>query len=576
MSRIKEREPMPQQPPAERIKNFFEVALGYTEEQAIAEAKRCLHCKEKPCIAGCPVIIDIPEFVGLVAEGKFLEAAAVLKRDNSLPAICGRVCPQEEQCEKTCLLSKTGQPIAIGRLERYVADYEALHADATPLGRDLKSRPNSSPRPNGSHERPKGPSLARFGVAVVGSGPAGLTVAGDLAKMGYSVTIFEALHDTGGVLRYGIPEFRLPRDILDREIDYVKSLGVKVVKNVIIGKTVTIPELLSGGFEAVFVGTGAGAPMMMNLPGENLNGVLSGNEWLTRINLMRANRFPEYGTPLKVPKKAAVIGGGNTAMDCARTALRVGAEEVTIVYRRSRVEMPARLEEVENAEAEGVIFKLLMNPTRFLGDGNGRLVGMECIRMELGEPDDSGRRRPVPVAGSEFVMDVDTAIIAIGQTPNPLIRTTTDGLQVTKWGGIIIDEKTGMTSIPGLFAGGDAVTGAATVITAMGAGRTAAMGIDRYLREKHGLPIEDGEPETGGQLGAAMDKELVRFYRDRWKEAAELQAEERKKLSIDERMARLAVLFDFARSVSEGGPRKGNEEITRRWMRLKELACESP
>jgi len=576
MSRIKEREPMPQQPPAERIKNFFEVALGYTEEQAIAEAKRCLHCKEKPCIAGCPVIIDIPEFVGLVAEGKFLEAAAVLKRDNSLPAICGRVCPQEEQCEKTCLLSKTGQPIAIGRLERYVADYEALHADATPLGRDLKSRPNSSPRPNGSHERPKGPSLARFGVAVVGSGPAGLTVAGDLAKMGYSVTIFEALHDTGGVLRYGIPEFRLPRDILDREIDYVKSLGVKVVKNVIIGKTVTIPELLSGGFEAVFVGTGAGAPMMMNLPGENLNGVLSGNEWLTRINLMRANRFPEYGTPLKVPKKAAVIGGGNTAMDCARTALRVGAEEVTIVYRRSRVEMPARLEEVENAEAEGVIFKLLMNPTRFLGDGNGRLVGMECIRMELGEPDDSGRRRPVPVAGSEFVMDVDTAIIAIGQTPTPLIRTTTDGLQVTKWGGIIIDEKTGMTSIPGLFAGGDAVTGAATVITAMGAGRTAAMGIDRYLREKHGLPIEDGEPETGGQLGAAMDKELVRFYRDRWKEAAELQAEERKKLSIDERMARLAVLFDFARSVSEGGPRKGNEEITRRWMRLKELACESP
>jgi len=497
MSRIKEREPMPQQPPAERIKNFFEVALGYTEEQAIAEAKRCLHCKEKPCIAGCPVIIDIPEFVGLVAEGKFLEAAAVLKRDNSLPAICGRVCPQEEQCEKTCLLSKTGQPIAIGRLERYVADYEALHADATPLGRDLKSRPNSSPRPNGSHERPKGPSLARFGVAVVGSGPAGLTVAGDLAKMGYSVTIFEALHDTGGVLRYGIPEFRLPRDILDREIDYVKSLGVKVVKNVIIGKTVTIPELLSGGFEAVFVGTGAGAPMMMNLPGENLNGVLSGNEWLTRINLMRANRFPEYGTPLKVPKKAAVIGGGNTAMDCARTALRVGAEEVTIVYRRSRVEMPARLEEIENAEAEGVIFKLLMNPTRFLGDGNGRLVGMECIRMELGEPDDSGRRRPVPIPGSEFVMDVDTAIIAIGQTPNPLIRTTTDGLQVTKWGGIIIDEQTGMTSIPGLFAGGDAVTGAATVITAMGAGRTAAMGIDRYIRQKHGLPVEDGEPEAG-------------------------------------------------------------------------------
>lgn len=485
MARVKEREPMPLQPATERVKNFFEVALGYTDEQAIAEAKRCLKCKARPCIAGCPVLIDIPEFVALVAEGKFLEAAALVKKDNSLPAICGRVCPQEDQCEKVCLLSKTGQPIAIGRLERYVADYEALHSNGK----------------LGEYEGPKDSSLVKYAVAVVGSGPAGLTVAGDLAKMGYPVTIFEALHDTGGVLRYGIPEFRLPRDILDREVEYVKSLGVKIVKNVVIGKTVTIDELLSGGFEAVFVGTGAGAPQMMNLPGENLNGVLSGNEWLTRINLMRSFRFPEYGTPLKAPKRAAVIGGGNTAMDCARTALRVGAEKVSIVYRRSRTEMPARAEEIENALDEGVEFMLLMNPTRFIGDGNGRLVAMECIRMELGEPDDSGRRRPVPIPGSEFIMDVDTAIIAIGQTPNPLIRTTTGGLQVTRWGGIIIDEATGMTSIPGLFAGGDAVTGAATVITAMGAGKVAAAGIDRYIREKHGLPVRESEGQRAEVSG---------------------------------------------------------------------------
>lgn len=475
MSRVREREPMPHQPGKERIKNFLEVALGYSEEQALSEAKRCLSCKKKPCIEGCPVNVEIPEFVKLVAEGRFMEAAAVLKRDNALPAICGRVCPQEEQCEKLCLLGKTGQPIAIGRLERYAADYEAIHANGS-----AKECP-----------KPKDPELARYAVAIVGSGPAGLTVAGDLAKMGYSVTIFEALHDTGGVLRYGIPEFRLPRDILNREVEYVKSLGVKIVKNVVIGKTVTVEEMLSGGFEAAFVGTGAGAPQMMNLPGENLNGVLSGNEWLTRINLMRAFRFPEYGTPLKRAKKVAVIGAGNTAMDCARTALRIGAEEVTIVYRRSRAEMPARAEEIENAEEEGVKLRLLTNPTRFIGDENGWLTSMECLRMELGEPDDSGRRRPVPVKGSEFILDVDTAIIAIGQSPNPLIRSTTDGLQVTKWGGIIINEETGMTSIPGLFAGGDAVTGAATVITAMGAGKIAAAGIDKYIREKHGLPIPE-------------------------------------------------------------------------------------
>lgn len=482
MSRVKERQPMPQQPAADRIKNFYEVALGYTEEQAIEEAKRCLKCKTKPCIKGCPVFIEIPEFIGLTAEGKFMEAAAVLKHDNSLPAVCGRVCPQEEQCEIVCVLHKVGQPIAIGRIERFVADYEAAHQ-------------------NGSlteYEGPADPSLSKYHVAVVGSGPAGLTVAGDLAKMGYSVTIFEALHNTGGVLRYGIPEFRLPRDILDREIDFVKSLGVKIIKNVVIGKTATIEEMLSGGYDAAFVGTGAGAPSMMNIPGENLNGVLSGNEWLTRINLMRANRFPEYVTPLKLPKKVAVIGAGNTAMDCTRTALRVGAEKVTIVYRRSRTEMPARAEEIENAEHEGVEFKLLTAPIRFIGDENGWLAAMECLRMELGEPDDSGRRRPVPIKGSEFIIEVDTAIIAIGQSPNPLIRSTTKGLDVQKWGGIIINEETGMTSIPGLFAGGDAVTGAATVITAMGAGRTAARGIDRYIREKYGLPLPD-EPKTESQ-----------------------------------------------------------------------------
>lgn len=470
---IADRNPMPHQPAEERIQNFEEVALGYSEDQALAEAKRCLKCKTKPCMTGCPVMVDIPQFVELAADGKFAEAAAALKQTNSLPAVCGRVCPQEEQCEKFCVLGKKGESVAIGRIERFVADYEAKNCTE-----------------NGTCEAVKDPAVANFGIAVVGSGPAGLTVAGDLAKMGYSVTIFEALHNTGGVLRYGIPEFRLPREILNREIEYVKSLGVKIVKNVVIGKTVKIDELLSGGFEAVFVGSGAGAPMMMNIPGENLNGVLSGNEWLTRINLMRANRFPEYGTPLKKPKKVAVIGAGNTAMDCTRTALRVGAEEVSIVYRRSRAEMPARKEEIENAEEEGVKLDLLTNPIRFIGDETGNLVAMECIRMELGEPDDSGRRRPVAVKGSEFITEVDTAIIAIGQSPNPLIRTTTEGLEVQRWGGIIINEETGMTSVPGLFAGGDAVTGAATVITAMGAGKTAAAGIDKYIRNKHGLPTE--------------------------------------------------------------------------------------
>jgi len=472
---IKKRQQMPQQPAEERVRNFDEVALGYTPEQAIEEASRCTGCKRSPCISGCPVAIDVPAFVKMVAEGRFLDAAALVKEANSLPAICGRVCPQEEQCEQVCVMGKLGEPLAIGRLERFVADYEAAQGNGD----------------SGGEHRPADPDLARFAVAVVGAGPAGLTVAGELAKMGYSVTIFEALHKPGGVLRYGIPEFRLPRQILDREIDYVKSLGVRLLTNVVIGKTFTIEQILNGGFEAVFVGTGAGAPMMMNIPGENLNGVLSANEFLTRVNLMRAHRFPEYATPVRVPRKAAVIGAGNVAMDAARTALRIGGEEVSIVYRRSRTEMPARAEEIEHAIEEGVRFHLLTAPVRYIGDERNWLTGMECIRMELGEPDESGRRRPVPVKGSEFIMEVDTAIVAIGQTPNPLIRTTTPGLETTKWGGIIVDESTGAASVPEVFAGGDAVTGAATVITAMGAAKIAAAGIDACIRKKHGLEKEE-------------------------------------------------------------------------------------
>ena len=462
------RNKMPQQEAAARIKNFGEVALGYTEEQALDEADRCLSCKKKPCVAGCPVNIDIPEFIRLITEKDFVGAGKEIKKTNSLPAICGRVCPQEEQCEKVCVLGKKSEPVAVGRLERFAADQEAMHSDGSlpPKPQDL--------------------ALANYSVAVVGSGPAGLTVAGDLAKMGYSVTIFEALHKSGGVLRYGIPDFRLPRDILDREVEYVQSLGVKLIPDMIVGRTFKLEDLLTRGFDAAFVGTGAGAPKMLNIPGENLGGVYSGNEWLTRINLMRAHR-EEYATPIKVPKKCCVIGAGNTAMDCTRTALRIGAEQVTIVYRRSRTEMPAREEEIENAEAEGVIFKLLTNPKRFTGDESGAVKAMECLQMELGEPDESGRRRPVPVEGSEFRIECDIVIVALGQNPNPLIRTTTDGLKCESWGGICIDSETGMTSIPGVFAGGDAVTGEATVISAMGAGKIAAVGIDKYIREKHGI-----------------------------------------------------------------------------------------
>ena len=420
-------------------------------------------------MAGCPVNIDIPAFVELIKAKDYIGAAQELKKTNSLPAICGRVCPQEEQCEKLCVLGKKGEPVAVGRLERFAADYEAAHsngADALPSRRT--------------------PSLRSINVAVVGSGPAGLTVAGDLAKMGYSVTIFEALHKTGGVLRYGIPEFRLPRDILDREVDYVKSLGVKFITDVIVGRTFTrrrpARERLRRGVRR----HRRGRSEADGHPRREPDGVYSGNEWLTRINLMRAHR-EDYATPIKIPKKACIIGAGNTAMDCARTALRIGAEEVTIVYRRSRTEMPARAEEIENAEHEGVIFKLLTNPKRFIGDEKGAVKAMECLRMELGEPDDSGRRRPVTVEGSEFIIECDTVIVALGQNPNPLIRTTTDGLKTESWGGIIIDAETGMTSIPGVFAGGDAVTGEATVITAMGAGKVAAAGIDKFIKAKYGV-----------------------------------------------------------------------------------------
>lgn len=462
------RNPMPQQPAAKRAKNFKEVALGYTEKLAVDEAERCLNCPKKPCVAGCPVMIDIPAFVSLIKEGKYAEASREIKKTNALPAICGRVCPQEEQCEKVCVLGKKSEPVAVGRLERFASDWEAAHPDGAPP------------------PKPEHPELKKYKVAVVGSGPAGLTVAGDLAKMGYSVTVFEALHKTGGVLRYGIPEFRLPRDILDREVDYVKSLGVEIITSTIVGRTFSVKDLLEQGYEAVFVGTGAGAPKLMGIPGENLSGVYSGNEWLTRINLMRAHH-EDYATPIKKPGKVCVIGAGNTAMDCTRTALRIGAEKVTIVYRRSRTEMPARAEEIENAEHEGIEFKLLTNPTRFIGDEKGSVKAMECLRMELGEPDESGRRRPVPVPGSEFVIDCDIVIVALGQNPNPLIRTTTDGLTCESWGGICIDAETGMTSIPGVFAGGDAVTGEATVISAMGAGKIAAVGIDKFIREKHGI-----------------------------------------------------------------------------------------
>ncbi len=449
------------QAPEVRNHNFLEVALGYTEAQAIDEAKRCLNCKHKPCISGCPVGVDIPGFIQKVAQGDFACAYEVLSRDTSLPAICGRVCPQETQCEQKCVRGMKGQSVAIGRLERFVADWKMAQP-----AEELEK-----PVSNG-HK-----------VAVIGSGPSGLTCAGDLAKKGYEVTVFEALHAAGGVLVYGIPEFRLPKEIVRKEIAGLEKLGVKIETNMVIGKVASIQELMEEqGFEAVFIGSGAGLPMFMKIPGENLKGVFSANEFLTRSNLMKAYE-KDCPTPIMRAKRVAVVGGGNVAMDAARTAKRLGAE-VYIVYRRSEKELPARAEEVEHAKEEGVIFKLLNNPVRILGDENFNVKGMECIEMTLGEPDESGRRRPVPKAGSEFTIDVDCVIMAIGTSPNPLIKSTTEGLETESWGGIIADEATGATSIPGVYAGGDAVTGAATVILAMGAGKTAAAAMDEYLKNK--------------------------------------------------------------------------------------------
>jgi glutamate synthase (NADPH/NADH) small chain len=458
----KEAVPIPKQKPEVRKRNFNEVALGYTEEQAKEEANRCLQCPKPQCIQGCPVEIEIPAFIKFLREGKFEEAVMKIKEKNSLPAICGRVCPQEEQCQKFCVVGKVGEPISIGRLERFLADWERA--------RGIKVPEKASP--TGKK------------VAVIGAGPAGLTVAADLAKFGHKVVLFEALHLPGGVLVYGIPEFRLPKSIVRAEVDYIEKLGVELKLGYLIGRTYTIPELLKErGFDAVFVGSGAGLPQFMGLPGENLGGIYSANEFLIRVNLMKAYAFPEYDTPIRVGKHVVVIGGGNVAMDSARSALRLGAEEVCIVYRRSREELPARKEEIENAEDEGIVCKFLAAPTRFIGDEKGWVKQMECICMELGAPDESGRRRPVPVKGSEFVMDTDTVIVAIGRTPNPIIQRTTEGLAVTKWGTIVADEN-GKTSIDGVYAGGDIVTGEATVISAMGAGKKAARAIHEYLINK--------------------------------------------------------------------------------------------
>lgn len=453
---------MPEQEPNIRNKNFLEVALGYTEDMAKEEAQRCLQCKHKPCVAGCPVNVQIPEFIKLVAEGKFEEAYEKIKETNSLPAICGRVCPQENQCEQLCVRAIKGESVGIGRLERFVADWYMKNAQQ----REVKIKKSNKK------------------VAIIGSGPAGISCAGDLAKMGYEVTIFEAFHTPGGVLMYGIPEFRLPKDLVKKEIYMVKKLGVEIKTNMVIGKVYTLDELMNEGYEAIFIGSGAGLPSFMGIEGENLNGVYSANEFLTRINLMKAYKFPDCDTPVWVGNSVAVVGGGNVAMDAARSAKRLGAEKVYIVYRRSESEMPARLEEIHHAREEGIIFKLLTNPVKIVGTDDGWVKGMECIEMELGEPDTSGRRRPVAKKGSEHVLDIDTVIVAIGQSPNPLITSTTAGLDSHKWGGIIANEETGATSKIGVFAGGDAVTGAATVILAMGAGKKAAKAIDEYIKNK--------------------------------------------------------------------------------------------
>ena len=462
--------PMPVQDPIERGRNFKEVALGYDEATALDEAARCLNCKNMPCVSGCPVNVHIPEFIAKVRELDFEGAYQVINKSSSLPAVCGRVCPQETQCESKCVRGIKGEAVGIGRLERFVADWHNEHCT----------------------EAPRLPEQNGHKVAIVGSGPSGLTCAGDLAKLGYKVTVYEALHLAGGVLVYGIPEFRLPKSIVQKEVDTLKALGVDVETNVVIGKTLTVDELFEMGYEAIFIGSGAGLPRFMGIPGESLKGVYSANEFLTRSNLMKAYKS-DATTPIMHAKKVAVVGGGNVAMDAARTALRMGAEKVYIVYRRSLEELPARKEEVEHAMEEGIEFRLLNNPTKIIGfenpddrrdPRNGFVTGMECIKMELGEPDASGRRSPVEVPGSEFVLDVDCVIIAIGTSPNPLIKSTTEGLDVNRKGGIVVEEATGLTSREGVYAGGDAVTGAATVILAMGAGKTAAKAIDEYLSGK--------------------------------------------------------------------------------------------
>jgi len=456
---------MREQPPLERARNFREVPYGYTPDEAFEEASRCMSCKKPACRTGCPVEVDIPGFIDLIKGRKFLDACYKIKEKNALPAVCGRVCPQEVQCESRCLVGKKGKSVAIGNLERFVADYEADNG---------KVRIPHKPRPTGRK------------VAVIGSGPGGLTCAVDLAMSGHEVTLFEALHKPGGVLMYGIPEFRLPKVIVEREVGYIKKLGVDVVLNAVIGKLHTIDELLNGhGYDASFICIGAGLPIFLGLPGENLNGVCSANEYLTRANLMKAYLFPEYETPIKVGKRVAVLGAGNVAMDSARVALRLGAEKVYLIYRRSEAEMPARKAEIHHAQEEGIEFLLLTNPTRFLDDGKGNLCGVECVKMELGEPDESGRRRPIPIRGSEFQVEIDVAIPALGARANPLLTKTMQDLKVNKSGYIVTEEGTGMTSKSGVFAGGDIVTGSATVISAMGAGRRTANAINEYLKWKH-------------------------------------------------------------------------------------------
>jgi glutamate synthase (NADPH/NADH) small chain len=457
----KEAVEMPKQKPKERVKNFNEVALGYDEAKAIEEANRCLQCVKPQCVTGCPVEVPIPEFIKCLREKRYAEGIAIIKTKNALPAVCGRVCPQEEQCQVNCVLGRIGEPVSIGRLERYLADWEREH------GLQMPEKAKSTGKK----------------VAVVGAGPAGLTAAADLVKLGHEVTMFEALHLPGGVLIYGIPEFRLPKTIVRNEVAYIQKLGVDLRLGNLVGRIHTIPELMKKGYDAVFIGSGAGLPMFMGVPGENLGGIYSANEFLIRVNLMKAYTFPEYDTPLRLGKHVVVIGGGNVAMDCARSSMRLGAE-VCLLYRRSREELPARHEEIENAEEEGLICKFLAAPLRFNGDEKGWVKSMECQAMELGPPDDSGRRRPIPIKGSEFTMETDTVIIAIGQTPNPIIQRTTEGLEANPKRGTIIVDENGKTSLEGVYAGGDVATGAATVISAMGMGKNAAKAIHEYLMNK--------------------------------------------------------------------------------------------